>query len=397
MQSVGSDKSNCCLDVNSHCAWTGDACVEIENLGGNTDQCGVDDSGGSSNLPPCAGVGTDKSNCCLDVNSHCAWTGDVCVEIENLGANTDQCGVDDSGGSSNLPPCAGVGTDKSNCCLDVNSHCAWTGDVCVEIENLGANTDQCDSSGGDGGGGSVDLSSSTCADTQYPGMCVNEAGDFNPTKSLAGLDIDCSGYDSVAYCTGVTEDNLAKTAAICCDAPAGSYVPPPPPCAAVGSDKSNCCTDSNSHCAWTGDACVEIENLGGNTDQCGVDDSLPILNTCAETIQYLSAHGSNSNEVCMSMVGQDNFDGSKVIDIGGQGLDCDSGGYNSIAECIEDQSGIMFTCCGYVHPPPGSVDLSSSTCADIRDPELCSGRDGSLNSDKSLYYERRLLSLRHCW
>ena len=64
----------------------------------------------NENLPPCAGVGSDKSNCCLDVNSHCAWTGDACVEIENLGGNTDQCGVDDSsgdgGGGGNLPPCA---------------------------------------------------------------------------------------------------------------------------------------------------------------------------------------------------------------------------------------------------------------------------------------------------
>ena len=84
----------------------------------------------------------------------------------------------------------------------------------------------------------------------------------------------------------------------------------------------------------------------------------------------------------MSMVGQDNFDGSKVIDIGGQGLDCNSG-YSSIAECIEGQS-VMFDCCGYVPPPPGSVDLSSSTCANTPDPDLCISYIGSFNSAKSL-------------
>ena len=106
--------------------------------------------------------------------------------------------------------------------------------------------------------------------------------------------------------------------------------------------------------------------------------SVPIVNTCADTLQYLSAYGANSNEICMSMVGQDNFDGSKTIN-----LDCGLNGFATVEECLKKDTpigtAVMQDCCG-----TPTIDLSSSTCADTNDPELCSGRDGSLNSDKSL-------------
>ena len=326
----------------------------------------------------CAAVGapTDFKDYCCDGDSSGGGGGGGSVPIVNTCADTLQY-LSAYGANSNEICMSMVGNDDFDASKTINLDCGSMGfatvEACLEKDTpigTAVMRDCC-------GTPTVDLSSSTCADTNNADLCSGRDGSLNPDKSLSGLNVDCSTFATVGDCVnnGPDSDTFKNH---CCEVSNENL----PPCAGVGSDKSNCCLDVNSHCAWTGDACVEIENLGGNTDQCGVDDSFPILNTCAETIQYLSAHGSNSNEVCMSMVGQDNFDGSKVIDIGGQSLDCNSG-YSSIAECIEGQS-VMFDCCGYVPPPPGSVDLSSSTCADTNDPELCSGRDGSLNSDKSL-------------
>ena len=288
MRAVGSDKSNCCLDVNSHCAWTGDVCVEIENLGGNTDQCGVDDSsggdgGGGGNLPPCAAVGSDKSNCCLDVNSHCAWTGDVCVEIENLGANTDQCGVDDSACPTShisfKQQCIASGTGPGQDCTEFPPTSGWN-----EFNNFG-------------GGFVATLVESTAFNAvpsgywrQYPSgtpvedflqdcalTCLKSHEQSPDTHApyfgthIGSLRCSCRKASDSQDLKSDTDNNWGAFKISCVDDSGGSSNLPP--CAGVGTDKSNCCMDVNSHCAWTGDVCVEIENLGANTDQCGVDDS----------------------------------------------------------------------------------------------------------------------------